>query len=214
VDLLHYIPDHWDTLEPEVITQLELPLLAVAIAAAIGLAMGIWGSRSTRADAVFTAFNSSLLTVPSYALFALIAIATGTGNWPVVIGLVLYALLPVQRNTTAGIQAVRAEVVEAAQGMGMTARQVLTRVQLPLAVPVILAGVRQATASLVAIATVGAALNSDNLGRPILETLRSGNSTELISVILLIVGIGLAIDALLALVQRALSRGRITSVNA
>lgn len=214
MDLLHYIPDHWDTLEPEVITQLELPLLAVAIAAVFGLAMGIWGSRSARADAVFTAFNSSLLTVPSYALFALIAIATGTGNWPVVIGLVLYALLPVQRNTTAGIQAVRAEVVEAAQGMGMTEGQVLTRVQLPLAVPIILAGVRQATASLVAIATVGAALNSDNLGRPILETLRSGNSTELISVILLIVGIGLAIDALLALVQRALSRGRITSVNA
>ena len=214
MDLLHYIPDHWDTLEPEVITQLELPLLAVAMAAVVGLAMGIWGSRSPRADAVFTAFNSSLLTVPSYALFALIAIATGTGNWPVVIGLVLYALLPVQRNTTAGIQAVRAEVVEAAQGMGMTARQVLTRVQLPLAVPVILAGVRQATASLVAIATVGAALNSDNLGRPILETLRSGNSTELISVIILIVGIGLVIDALLALVQRALSRGRITSVNA
>lgn len=214
MDLLHYIPDHWDTLEPEVITQLELPLLAVAIASVFGLAMGIWGSRSARADAVFTAFNSSLLTVPSYALFALIAIATGTGNWPVVIGLVLYALLPVQRNTTAGIQAVRAEVVEAAQGMGMTEGQVLTRVQLPLAVPIILAGVRQATASLVAIATVGAALNSDNLGRPILETLRSGNSTELISVIILIVGIGLAIDALLALVQRALSRGRITSVNA
>jgi ABC-type proline/glycine betaine transport system permease subunit len=214
VDLLHYIPDHWDTLEPEVITQLELPLLAVAIAAVFGLAMGIWGSRNARADAVFTAFNSSLLTVPSYALFALIAIATGTGNWPVVIGLVLYALLPVQRNTTAGIQAVRAEVVEAAQGMGMTEGQVLARVQLPLAVPIILAGVRQATASLVAIATVGAALNSDNLGRPILETLRSGNSTELISVIILIVGIGLAIDALLALVQRALSRGRITSVNA
>jgi osmoprotectant transport system permease protein len=214
VDLLHYIPDHWDTLEPEVITQLKLPLMAVTAAAVVGIAMGIWGSRSARADGVFTAFNSSLLTVPSYALFALVAIATGTGDWPVVIGLILYALLPVQRNTTAGIQAVRAEVVEAAQGMGMTDMQVLTRVQLPLAVPIILAGVRQATASLVAIATVGAALNSDNLGRPILETLRSGNSTELISVILLIVAIGLFIDALLALVQRALSRGRITSVNA
>lgn len=214
MDLLHYIPDHWDTLGPEVLTQIELPLMAVSAAAVLGLVMGIWGARSTRADAFFTAFNSSLLTVPSYALFALIAIGTGTGNWPVVIGLALYALLPVQRNTTAGIQAVRAEVVEAARGMGMTDTQVLTRVQLPLAVPIILAGVRQATASLVAIATIGAALNSDNLGRPILETLRSGNSTELLSVIVLIVGIGLFIDALLALVQHALSRGRITSVNA
>ena len=112
MDLLHYIPDHWDTLGPEVLTQIELPLMAVSAAAVLGLVMGIWGARSTRADAFFTAFNSSLLTVPSYALFALIAIGTGTGNWPVVIGLALYALLPVQRNTTAGIQAVRAEVAK------------------------------------------------------------------------------------------------------
>lgn len=196
------------------VTQIQLPLLAVSVATVLGIAMGIWGSRSQRADDVFTAINSTLLTVPSYALFGLIAIVTGTGNWPVAIGLTLYALLPVQRNTTAGIHAVRAEVVEAARGMGMSERQLLTRVELPLALPIILAGVRQATASLVAIATVGAAYDSNNLGRPIFETLRSGNNTELVSVIVLIVGIGLSIDALLAGVQRVLSRGRITKVPA
>ena len=64
-----YIADHWDTLEPEVVTQLELPLLAVAIAAVVGIAMGVLGARDERFDAVFTAINSTLLTVPSFALF-------------------------------------------------------------------------------------------------------------------------------------------------
>ena len=212
MDALRYIQDNWDTLGPQVTTQLRVPLIAVAIAAVAGISMGVIGSRSARADAVFTAVNSTLLTIPSFALFGLIAFYTGTGDLPVEIGLVLYALLPVQRNTSAGIQAVRQEVVEAARGMGMSARQLLMRIELPLALPVIIAGLRQATVSLVAITTVGAAYNSDNLGRPILEVLRSGNRTKLLAVVLLLVVIGLAADSLLAGLARLLSRGRITGL--
>lgn len=207
MQVLRYIQDNWDTLGPEVVTQLEVPLIAVAVAVVAGVGMGVIGSRRARADALFTAVNSALLTVPSYALFGMLAFVTGTGDLPVEIGLVLYALLPVQRNTTAGIRAVRAEVVEAARGMGMSGRQLLTRVELPLATPVILAGVRQATASLIAIATIGAAYNSDNLGRPILAVLRSGNTTELAAVVVLIVGIGLTVDGLLGGAQLLLARG-------
>jgi osmoprotectant transport system permease protein len=214
VDLLRYIQDNWDTLGPEVGTQLEVPLIAVVVASLIGVSMGIVGSRSAAADAAFTAVNSTLLTIPSFALFGLIAFYTGTGNLPVEIGLVLYALLPIQRNTSAGIGAVRDEVVDAARGMGMSARQLLTRIELPLALPVILAGLRQATVSLVAITTVGAAYNSDNLGRPILEVLRSGNRTKLLAVVLLLMVIGLSADALLAGLERLVSRGRITRLPA
>ena len=209
---LRYISDHWDTLQSEVVTHIEIPLLAVALAAVVAIAMGILGARNARADGFFTAVNSTLLTVPSYALFGLIVFVTGTGDLPVLLGLALYALLPVQRNTTAGIQAVRPEVVEAARGMGMSALQVLTRVELPLALPVMIAGLRQATVSLVAICTVGAKYNSDNLGRPIFDVLRSENLTELTATVLLIVVIGLFADALLAAVQRVISRGRITRV--
>lgn len=212
MDVLRFIQDNWDTLGTQVATQIEVPLIAVAVAVLAGIPMGVWGSRSARADGVFTAVNSALLTIPSYALFGIIAFSTGTGDTPVTVGLVLYALLPIQRNTTAGIGAVREEVVEAARGMGMSGFQLLTRVELPLALPVIIAGVRQATVSLVAIATVGALYDSDNLGRPILEVLRGGNRTKLLAVVLLLVVIGLAADGLLAGLQRLLSRGRITSV--
>lgn len=211
LNVLRFIRDNWDTLGPEVATQLEIPLIAVAAACVIGISMGVAGARSARADAFFTAVNSALLTIPSFALFGLVAFLTGTGNPPVAIGLVLYALLPIQRNTTAGIRAVRPEVVEAARGMGMTGRQLLTVVELPLALPVVIAGIRQATVSLIAIATVGAAYDSNNLGRPILEVLRNENTTKLVAVVLLIAVIGLAADALLAAAERLLSRGRITA---
>lgn len=214
MEALRYISDNWDTLGPEMATQLEVPLIAVAVATAIGLAMGVMGARVPRLEALFTAVNSTLLTVPSLALFGIFAFYTGTGNLPVELGLVCYALLPVQRNTTAGILAVRPEVVDAARGVGMSPVQVLLRIELPLALPVILAGVRQAAVSLVAIATVGAAYDSDNLGRPILSILRSDNRTQLAAVVILLVGVGLAVDGLLAAAQRLLGRGRITSLPA
>jgi osmoprotectant transport system permease protein len=214
VSPFQYIADHWDTLGSEVVTQLELPLIAVALAALAGTAMGVFGARDGRLDALFTAINSTLLTVPSFALFGILVFYVGTGNLAVVIGLALYSLLPVQRNTTAGIRAVRAEVVEAARGMGMGDLQILRRIELPLALPVIIAGLRQAVVSAVAICTIGAAYNSDNLGRPILEVLRSENLTALTATVILIVVIGLAADGVLAGVQRLLSRGRITRVQA
>jgi osmoprotectant transport system permease protein len=209
VSVLQYIRDHWDTLGTEVATQLRIPLISIAVASIIAIAMGVAGARWHRADTVFTAVNSTLLTIPSYALFGILAFVTGTGNLPVEIGLVLYALLPIQRNTTAGLAGVPSEIVEAARGMGMNRRQLLTKVELPLALPVVLAGVRQATASLVAITTVGAAYDSDNLGRPILEFLRGGSITKLLAVISLLILIGLAADALLAGAQRLLDRGRV-----
>jgi osmoprotectant transport system permease protein len=214
VSPLQYIADHWDTLGPEVVTQLELPLLAVAAAAVVGITMGVLGARDARLDAVFTAVNSTLLTVPSYALFGILVFYVGTGDPAVVIGLAVYSLLPTQRNTTAGIRAVREEVVEAARGMGMSPSQILRRIELPLALPVVIAGLRQATVSAVAICTIGAAYDSDNLGRPILDVLRSENLTALTATVLLIVVIGLVADGVLAAVQRLLSRGRITRVQA
>jgi osmoprotectant transport system permease protein len=141
-----------------------------------------------------------------------IALGLQIGDPPVIAGLVLYAQLPIIRNTRAGILAVNPGVLEAARGMGMTPWQVLTRIELPLALPVILGGLRQATVMIVAIATVGAAVGSANLGRPIVDTLqRSGNSIPILAGIIFVAAIGLGADAILGGVQRVLSRGRITS---
>src|SRR5207253_672596 len=128
------------------------------------------------------AVTNTIITVPSFALFGLLSIWVGLGNPPVIVGLILYALLPITRNTRAGIVAVDPAVVEAARGMGMNPAQVLSRVELPLAVPVILAGLRQATVMIVAIATVGATVGANDLGQPILAAI--GRSTGTLDAVL------------------------------
>src|SRR5207245_3434101 len=119
--------------------------------------------------------------------------------------------LPIYTRT--GIRAVRPAVIEAARGMGMSPLQVLLRVEIPLAVPVILAGLRQATVMVVAIATVGATVGADDLGRPILAAVgrSTGSYERLLSGVLPVAAIGILADLILAGAERALSRGRITT---
>jgi osmoprotectant transport system permease protein len=194
-----------------VVTHLEIVGLAMAAAAAIGLLLGVASARWERVAAVTLAITSTLLTVPSLALFGLLTIWLGLGNPAVIVGLILYALLPIVRNTRTGLLAVDPAVVEAATGMGMDRRQVLFRVELPLAVPVIIAGLRQATVMIVAIATVGAAFGANDLGVPIFSAVgrTSGTIERLMSGLLPVAAIGILADLLLAAVQRVLSRGRV-----
>jgi osmoprotectant transport system permease protein len=193
-------------------THVEIVLVSIAVAAVLGLAMGVAASRWERFAAVALAVTSTLLTLPSFALFGLLSIWLGLGNPPVEVGLILYALLPIVRNTRIGIQAVDAAVTEAARGMGMSPWQVLLRVQLPLAVPVIIAGLRQSTVLVVAIATVGATVGANDLGQPILAAAArtSGTIERLMSGVLPVAAIGIFADVALAGVQRALSRGRVS----
>ncbi|HEY4868523.1 MAG TPA: ABC transporter permease [Candidatus Dormibacteraeota bacterium] len=208
---LRYILDNWDTLGPQVATHLEIVGICVAVAAAIGLALGVLAARSDRFAAVILAITSTILTVPSFALFGLLSIWFGLGNPPVIVGLILYALLPIIRNTREGIVAVDPAVVEAARGMGMSREQVLTRVELPLAVPVILAGLRQATVMIVAVATVGAAVGANDLGQPIFAALgrSTGTIDRVLAGVIPVALIGILADTALAAVQRTLSKGRV-----
>jgi osmoprotectant transport system permease protein len=211
VSVLRYIQDNWDTLGPQALTHLEIVGVAVLVAAAVGLLLGVVAARSERLSVVILAVTSTILTVPSYALFGLLSIWLGLGNPPVIVGLILYALLPVARNTRAGILAVDPAVVEAARGMGMSRAQVLTGVELPLAVPVILGGIRQATVMVVAIATVGATLGANDLGQPILSAIgRSfGSVDRVLAGVIPVALIGISADLILAGAQRTLSRGRV-----
>jgi osmoprotectant transport system permease protein len=212
VSTLRYILDNWDTLGPQVGTHLEIVGICMAVAGVLGLALGILASRSEHFATFILAVTSTILTVPSFALFGLLSIWFGLGNPPVIIGLILYALLPIVRNTRAGIVAVAPAVVEAARGMGMNRIQVLTRVELPLAVPVILGGLRQATVMIVAIATVGAAVGVNDLGVPIFAAVSrdTGTLEQVLAGIIPVALIGIIADVVLATVQRGLSGGRVT----
>jgi osmoprotectant transport system permease protein len=212
VSTLRYILDNWDTLRPQVVTHLEIVAICMVVAGVLGLGLGVLASRSERFATFILAVTSTFLTIPSFALFGLLSIWFGLGNPPVIIGLILYALLPIVRNTRAGILAVDPAVTEAARGMGMSPLQELTRVELPLAVPVILAGLRQATVMIVAIATVGAAVGANDLGQPIFAALTrdTGTLEQVLAGIIPVALIGIIADLVLAAVQRALSRGRVT----
>jgi osmoprotectant transport system permease protein len=212
VSTLRYILDNWDTLGPEVVTHLEIVAICMVVAGVLGLGLGILASRSERFATLILAVTSTLLTVPSFALFGLLSIWFGLGNPPVIIGLILYALLPIVRNTRAGIMAVDPAVTEAARGMGMSPLQELTRVELPLAVPVILGGLRQATVMIVAIATVGAAVGVNDLGVPIFAAVSrdTGTLEQVLAGIIPVALIGIIADLVLAAVQRGLSGGRVT----
>lgn len=209
---LRYILDNWDRLGPQVVVHLETVGLCVLIAGVLGILLGIAAARSDRLATVILAVTSTILTIPSFAMFGLLTIWFGFGNPPVVIGLVLYALLPIVRNTRAGIAAVDPAVTEAARGMGMSQRQVLARIQLPLAIPVILGGLRQATVMIVAIATVGAAVGANNLGAFIFSALGRSTVTveQVLAGVIPVALIGILADAALATVQRVLSKGRVT----
>ena len=209
MSIINYIVDNWGTLGPQVVIHIEIVAMSMAAAALSGLILGVFAARSERFSTLILGVTSTLLTVPSFALFGLLSIWVGLGNPPVIVGLVLYALLPVVRNTATGIRAVDPAVTEAACGVGMSPIQVLARVEMPLAAPAILGGLRQATVMVVAIATVGATVGADDLGQPILEALgrSSGTLVQVLAGVIPVALIGLTADLILAGVQRALSRG-------
>jgi osmoprotectant transport system permease protein len=212
VSVFQYISANWSSIEPQIVTHLEIVGECIAVTSLIGLGLGIAAARSESLSTVILAVTSTILTVPSFALFGLLSIWFGLANPPVIVGLILYGLLPVTRNTRAGIRAVDPAVVESARGMGMNSRQVLFRVELPLAVPVVLGGIRQATVMIVAIATVGATVGVNDLGLTILSaTSRStGTLDAVLAGIIPVAAIGIFADSILAGVQRLLSRGRVS----
>jgi osmoprotectant transport system permease protein len=146
-----------------------------------------------------------LYTIPSIAAFLLLLPLTGRGNLTAVIALVSYTLLIIFRNVTTGLQNVPAEMKDAGRGMGLTERQLLWRVELPLAVPEILAGVQVATVTVISLATVGAFIVDEGLGDPIFKALQTSFNTELIAAGVLTTLLAIVAYVLIALAQRFLT---------
>jgi osmoprotectant transport system permease protein len=196
----------WEDIVPAVQGHIYLSFVSVAIALAISLPTGVLVARYRKAYAPVTFFTGFLFTIPSLAFFALLAAvpSIGVGPRPVIIALVAYSLLVLIRNTVAGIDSVPEEIKDAARGMGLTNRQILLGVELPLALPVVVAGIRITTVTVIGIATIGAYIDGGGLGVLIFDGLERDFPTEII------VGGGLAMllailaDLLLLAVERYL----------
>ncbi len=185
-------------------------LLVVVLSVGLGLLLAIplalLARRYRRLRGLVVGGTTAIYTIPSLALFALLVPITGlTGN-TVVLGLALYSLTILVRNILDGLAGVPADVREAALGMGYGARRLLWRVEVPLALPTIMAGIRVATVSAVALTTVGALLDYGGLGDMLIEAATETNfNAEVLATSVLCVALAVALDLLLVGVQRLLT---------
>ena len=166
------------------VQHLELVLIALAIAAVISIPAGILLTRRAPLRRWVIGFANILQTIPSLALFGFlipVPIVGGIGPRTAIVALVLYALLPIMRNTLVGILGIDPAVRESAVAMGMTGRQVLWQVELPLAARTILAGLRIATVTTIGTATIAAAIGGGGLGVFIFRGISSVDTTQILA---------------------------------
>ena len=192
-------------MQPRLVEHVELTVYAVTIGFGLALAAALVAYRYRRFEAPFGLFSELLYTIPSLALFQLLVPITGLTVTTVEVALVSYTLLILFRNALTGLQTARPDVLEAARAMGLTRAQTLLRVELPLAVPSMVAGIRIATVSTISLATIAAFVVPEGLGQPILDGLQIGFNTKFVAAAALAVALAIAVDALLALLQRALT---------
>ncbi|MDY6836734.1 MAG: ABC transporter permease [Thermodesulfobacteriota bacterium] len=209
-EVYEFVLSHPDMVARWGVDHVTLSLVAMVIAAMLGCTLGVFiagKGRERLADGVLY-LAEIMMTVPSLALFGLLMLLLGymglsaIGFVPAVITLIVYGQLPILRNTYTAIRQVDPAVIEAGRGMGMTERQLLFKVKFPLALPVIMAGLRNATVLIVGIAAIAALIGAGGLGVPIFRGLRNARMDLIIIGGVLVSVLALMVDGLLSLLAR------------
>jgi osmoprotectant transport system permease protein len=180
-----------------------LVLVSLLIALVIAVPLGVIAARNPRAGSIILALTGALYTIPSLALLALLVAVIGLGQATAVVALVVYAQMILIRGVVAGLRGVDPALVDSARGLGFTARQTLVRVEFPAALPVMLGGVRVATVSLVALATVAAWINAGGLGVLLFEGIGTNNPDKIFAGALAAAALAVAADLVLRGAERA-----------
>lgn len=212
MNLFEFVADRWDRISLEAWLHVSAVVQCTIIAAVLGVLIGVAVYRSPIGSAVATALASAVLTIPSFALLGLLIPVVGLGTEPTVIALVLYALLPIVRNTIVGLGGVDPAIADAAKGIGMSRVGVLTRVELRLAWPAILAGMRVATQMLMGIAVIAAYAKGPGLGDEVFSGLvRAGSANAVNEALVGTIGVvilALLLEGVYFLISRfTISRG-------
>jgi osmoprotectant transport system permease protein len=198
----HWFMDHLsERFLPRVSEHIEITAIAIAIGFAIAFAGALIAYRWERFELPFANLSSLFYTIPSIAFFQIMVPITGIGWLSIEIALVSYTLLILFRNTLTGLKEVPVDAKEAAEGMGLTRRQTLLRIELPLAMPAIIAGLRVATVTTISLATVAAFITPLGLGAPIFSAIRTGANTEFVGASILAILLALVADALIVGLQ-------------
>jgi len=207
-----WVADHREKILHQFVQHVELTVIAVVLGLVISIPLALYAYRHPRAYGPITSVTGLLYTIPSLALFVILLPLTGISFTTVEIALVSYTLLILIRNIVVGLRGVPEDVKEAARGMGYTELQLLWRIELPLALPPIMAGVRIATVSTIGLITIASLLGLGGLGQFILDGLNTFFKPEILVGALLSVAFALAADGALLLLQKRLTPWSRTAV--
>jgi osmoprotectant transport system permease protein len=209
IDNSWWCPYYWSDRRPELTSALEQHLLLTIVSVAFGFViafpLALLARRYSRLESSIVGATTIIYTIPSLALFSLFAPWTGLTPQTVVIGLALYSLTVLVRNILAGLNAVPDEVREAAVGNGYGPVQLLFKIELPLALPVIMAGLRVATVSTVALVTVGSIVAYGGLGNLLLQAVSTQFKAQILAASVLCVALAVVLDLVLVVVQRLIT---------
>lgn len=192
-------------LRDALLQHVTIVVVSVLLGLVIAFPVTMLARRYPRLETLLLGITTGIYTIPSLALFSLLVPATGLGATTVVLGLALYSLTILVRALLDGLRGVPVDVVDAAVGMGYGRGRLLWRVQLPLALPALMAGLRVATVSAVALTTVGAILDYGGLGGLVIDGVNTDFKAQVLTASVLCVLLAVVLDLLLVLVQRALT---------
>ena len=201
---MSWVLENYDLLGVALAEHLLLVATALAISLAIALPLGIWTARRPALYVATVLATGVLYTIPALALFALLIPLMGLGKTPAITALVLYSLLILVRNVAIGIRELPAELIEAADGMGYGRARRLLRIELPLALPVIVAGIRITAVTQIAVATVAAYINAGGLGDIIFQGITQDFGEKIVAGAVVTSLLAIAVDETLKLVERRL----------
>lgn len=200
---------YWSDYRPELVDatveHLWITVVSVLAGLLVAVPLGLLARRNPSLETAVVGGTTILYTIPSLALFSLLLPFTGLTATTVIVGLSLYSLTILVRNVLAGLRSVPEAVKESARGVGYSDLRMLLRIELPLALPVIMAGIRVATVSTVALVTVGSIVSYGGLGNLLLASFDNEFKAQILAASVLCVALAVVLDLLLVLVQRLLT---------
>lgn len=205
-ELCSMLYDQSDFFFELVIQHLQISLISVVLAIVIGLGLGIFISEYPRNKWILVLVNL-IYTIPSIALFGFLIPVSGVGNTSAIIALTVYGLLPMVRNTYTGIKTIDDKIIEAARGMGSTDRQILFKIKLPLALPHIMAAIRNMTVMTIALAGIASFIGAGGLGVAIYRGITTNNMVLIVAGSLLISILAIIIDLILGYFEKITATG-------
>jgi osmoprotectant transport system permease protein len=197
---------NWQQVLVALYEHVVIVVVTLVIASLLSLAIGIWAARHERVLRWALAASGVLYTVPTLAFLALLIPLVGLGRTNAIICMVAFSLMILIRNVALGIRGIDANVIDAARGMGLTAMQILLRIELPLAAPVIVAGLRIATVTVVSVAVVAAYVNAGGLGTLIFNGISNDHAPKIWTGALTACALAVAADAALSALEGRLRR--------